>query len=162
MNIDILPATEADLAEACALYNEYAVSSVATFDLAPRDMTTFAAGYLKTPNFGCVARDEAGALAGFVSMGPFIHRAAAAQSVEIALYLRADRCGGGLGPRLLEAGHAEARDRRIATIIAVITTENVGSCAFFEREGYVYAGALSRIARKGGQELGVSYYQYLL
>ena len=76
-------------AEACALYNEYAVSSVATFDLAPRDMTTFAAGYLKAPNFGCVARDEAGALAGFVSLGPFIHRAAAAQSVEIALYLRA-------------------------------------------------------------------------
>jgi L-amino acid N-acyltransferase YncA len=158
----ISPATDADLPDACALYNQYAASSAATFDLAPRCLDGFAAGFLAPPNFGHVARDADGQMLGFVSLAPFIHRPAADQSAEIALYLRPDLCGQGIGPQLLRAIHEDARERGLVTIVAVITTENPRSCAFFSRQGYLFGGALRKIASKGGQDLGVSYYQYML
>ena len=159
--LEILPATDADLAEACALYNHYVVHSIATFHLSPLTVAEFAKDFLLSPNQGLVARDESG-LMGFVSLGPFIHREAAAKSAEIALYLREDSCGRGLGPRLLEAGHALAKTVGLTSIIAVITRENRGSCAFFERCGYQYCGELANIAHKLEQDLGVSYYQLAL
>jgi L-amino acid N-acyltransferase YncA len=160
--IQICPACESDLPEACELYNDYAASSIATFDLEARSLDSFAASYLLPPNFGLAARDESDKMLGFVSLGPFIHRAAAAQTVEIALYLRSDSRGLGLGSRLLEAAHEAAKAKGITCIIAVITSENQGSCRFFERRGYTFAGAVPKIAHKLDQDLGVSYYQRLL
>ena len=161
MMIEIRPFSARDLAASCAIYNHYVEKSIATFDLQPRSIEAFASGFLAPPNLGLVAVDDDDLL-GFASLGPFIHRKAAAQTMEIALYLRADSCGRGLGPRLLEAAHEAARTAHLTSIIAVITRENPGSCAFFERHGYAFAGSLTGIARKFDKDLGVSYYQVFL
>jgi phosphinothricin acetyltransferase len=156
-------ATENDVADAARIYNRYVRDSTATFHCRTIPDEELAGTLLREAPYGSfVAREENGDLLGYVSLSPYIDRCAARWSVEVAMYLCSKACGRGLGSRLLETAEQSAREHRLHTVVAVICSENAGSCRFFRRHGYRHCGSLEMVAQKFGRRLGVDYYQKIL
>ena len=156
-------ASERDVPDAARIYNRYVRESTATFHCRTIPNDELAKVLLREPPYGgFVARDDDGTLLGYLSLAPFINRCAARWSVELAMYLGPGACGRGLGSLLLETAEESAREHRLHTIVAVICSENAGSCRFFRRHGYRHCGSLEMVAQKFGRRLGVEYYQKIL
>jgi phosphinothricin acetyltransferase len=154
-------AEEADVASARRIYNRYVRESTATFHCRIQSEEDFRKKFLlPLPHGAIVAIDpQEHTLLGYTLLSPFIDRCAARWSSEVAIYLDASACGTGIGTRLLTAADEQARKHRMRTIVAVISSENTGSCRFFRRNGYRHCGSIDAVAQKFGRRLGIEYYQ---
>ena len=157
-------ANATDVHDVAVLYNRYVRESTATFQSRVVPDEKVAEWLLRPPpHGGFVARDPNDhRLLGYLTLAPFIERCAARWSVEVAIYLAAEACGRGIGSALLASAESTARDHHLHTIVAVICTENSGSCRFFRRQGFLHCGTIEMVAQKFGRRLGVEYYQKIL
>ena len=81
------------------------------------------------------------------------------KTVTISYFLSPDYVNRGLGKQLLLALEEDARTKGIDNIIAEISTENIPSLKFHEKNNFRHCGTLEDVGSKFGRKFGVVYMQ---
>jgi phosphinothricin acetyltransferase len=157
--IEIRDATEADLPRIFEIYNEEVEHGISTFDVEPRragiddGWLTDRADYHPV----IVAVDEAGAVAGWASTGPWSPRGAYRRTGEVSVYVDPEARGAGIGSRLLGALVERARETsEISVLLARVAQPNPASVRIHEANGFRSFGIQRRCGEKFGRILDVN------
>ena len=103
-----------------------------------------------------------GAVVGFATYGEFRDNArweGYRFTAELTIHVAADRHGGGVGRRLMEALVERARADGLHTLVAAIDSANQGSIRFHERLGFVETGRMPQLGFKFGRWLDLVLLQ---
>jgi L-amino acid N-acyltransferase YncA len=163
-DIEIRDATAADAAAVAALYDEYVLSSVATFEeqaVDPADMERRIGG-VQDRGLPWLVALEGDSIAGYAYAGPWNTRDAYRHTVEVTAYVTAGATGRGVGSALYAELFARLRALGLHAVIAVIALPNPASVALHERMGLRHAGGFREVGRKFGRWVDVGYWQGLL
>lgn len=149
----IRPATAADAAAICGIWNPIIRDTVITFNPVERDTSEIAeliAARQAGPGAFFVA-ERAGGLLGFASYAQFRGGLGYARCMEHTINLAPEARGQGLGPRLMTALEDHARAARHHVMVAAITGSNKGSVRFHAALGYLHVGTMPQVGWKFGQ-----------
>lgn len=147
-----------------AIYNEYVVHSVTTFDTKPvreEDMrwriAEIAAHF---PYF--VYEEEGGEIVGYCYAHPWKQKAAYSHTLETTIYLAPGYVGKGIGKQLMKALIEECRRDGYHALIACITEANEASSALHLSLGFKQVSHFEKVGLKFGRWLDVMDYELLL
>ena len=157
--VDIRPAAQADLAAMRAIYNHEVRHGDATFDLEERDEASQLAWFMRHgPHHPLLVAVDGDVVRGYLALGSWIDRPAAASSAEIGLYVDRDSRGRGVGRALLAAGISAGREIGLHLLVSRITADNDASIALHQRLGFVRAGVVPHAGRKFDRWLDLAIY----
>jgi len=154
-------AAEGDLAGIVTIYNDVIATSTAVYSSTPVTLedrrqwwsARVAAGYPVL-----VAVDESGVI-GFSTFADFRSWPGYRFTVEHTVHVRADRRGGGVGTRLLQALFPRAASLGKHMMIAGVDAANTASIRFHERLGFEQAGCLREVGHKFDRWLDLVFLQ---
>jgi L-amino acid N-acyltransferase len=162
MKID--DATEADLPEIVAIYNEVIATSTAVFSELP--MTLERQGEWvdarRADGYPVIVAREDGAVAAFASYGPFRPWRGYQLTVEHSVYVAAPWRRRGIGRRLVEELLDRARRNGMHAVVAGIDADNGPSLRMHEQLGFKPVGCLPEVARKFDRWLDLVLLQLML
>jgi phosphinothricin acetyltransferase len=160
MHDPIRPASAADAAAICAIYNHYVENTTISFETEAVAAHTMAERIAAVQaQFPWLVYEEEGRLLGYAYAGKWKPRAAYAHSVESSVYLHPDAGGRGIGKRLYARLFEQLRPLGVHLVIGGITQPNEASVALHERMGFVKCAHFSEVGRKFGRWLDVGYWQ---
>ena len=163
LDIQIRPATHADLEAINDIYNHYVPCSTCTYQEEPETMDSrrawFASHGERHPITAAVLDGE---ILGWGSLSPFRERSAYRYTVENSVYVSHAHQRRGIGRALLVDLIGRARALGHHSIIAGIDAEQAGSIALHEALGFRDAAALREVGFKFGRWLHVRYLQLML
>ena len=169
MSIDIVDATEADLAAMLAINNQAVAETTASWNHAPGSLESrqvWFAGMRAKDDPVLVARQDGdgggGEVVGYAYWGPFRPSDGYLHTVENSVYVRKDRQGQGVGRALMLALIERARGKGLHAIVAGIGAENAGSIALHAKLGFVEYGRLPQVGAKFGRWLDLVLMQLML
>ncbi len=147
-----------------AIYNEYVLHSVITFDMESvsvgemaRKISSVSARY---PFWVCEEAD--GVVVGFCYAHPWKEKAAYQHTWETTIYLSPSARGKGLGRMLMEKLIADCRERGCRALIACITAGNEVSNRLHEKLGFEQVSHFKQVGAKFGRMLDVIDYELQL
>ena len=156
-------ATESDLPEIVAIYNEAIEHSFATFDVTP-----FAAAE-REGWFAQFDEDNPlivsvvdGHIAGYAYYVPYRPKPAYRFTKELTVYVGDAHRGAGIGTELYRALIEHATDRGVHALLAVIAGDNPESVALHRKLGFEPVGHLIEVGHKFGQWVDTRFYQKTL
>lgn len=157
----IRPAGPADAPAISAIYNHYVRTSTCTFQEEDESLADRLAWLERHTgaHVAVVAEEADGTIAGWASLSPFHARSAYRFTVEDSIYLRADRCGRGLGRLLLARIMQAARDGGFRNVIAHIAADQEASIALHRGAGFREVARLPQVGLKFGRWLDVVFLQ---
>jgi phosphinothricin acetyltransferase len=164
-DIEIRPATTADLAAITAIYDEAVRTGTATFELIPPDLAEMTRRFdtLVGAGFPYLAALLDGQVAGYAYAGPYRPRPAYRFTVENSVYLAPAAQRRGIGTRLLDRLIAESEARGFRQMIAVIgDSANAGSIAVHRSAGFEMIGTHPAVGFKFGRWLDTVMMQRAL
>lgn len=158
---EVRPADAEDLR---AIYNDAVLHTTAVFDYVERSRDGQLAWLRAKAEAGLpvLVAEEAGAVIGYASYGPFRPWPAYLHTVENALYIAPAARGRGVGAALLGALLEVATARGLHTVIAGITADNAPSLRLHERLGYQRVGVVRECGWKFERWLDLVFLQKLL
>jgi L-amino acid N-acyltransferase YncA len=101
-------------------------------------------------------------IAGYVILGKHSEREAFDDTGEVAVYLKPEFCGKGIGEHALQFIEDYAKNKGFHVLIAEICTENSKSIRLFERNGYAKCGHYREVGKKFGRLLDLAVYQKII
>jgi L-amino acid N-acyltransferase len=143
-----------------AIFNDYVENSFAAYTEQPLSLESIQSMLSQTdgyPALSAIAEDDS--VIGFSFLRPYGSHNTFAGTVRITTFINPDCTGQGLGAALLERLETEAAAQGIRSILAHISSKNVGSMAFHRRHGFVQCGCFEAIGRKHGQTFDVVWFQ---
>jgi phosphinothricin acetyltransferase len=148
-----------------AILNDAIVTSTAVFDYRPRELSSmvewFSAKEVRqVPVLGVV--DDAGALLGFATYGPFRHWPAYKYTIEHSVYVQRDHRRQGVARALLTRLIATAEQQDYHVMVGGIDATNSASIALHVELGFVLAGTIHRAGFKFGRWLDLDFYELRL
>ncbi|MFI8480566.1 GNAT family N-acetyltransferase [Pseudomonas sp. NPDC078700] len=160
MNID--NATEDDLPELLAIYNDAVLNSTAiwnetTVDLENRRLwlrDRLGAGFPVL-----AARNMTGRLVGYATYGTWRSIEGFRHTVEHSVYVCADQRGLGIGPLLMKALIERARSAKLHVMVAAIESENRASIRLHKQLGFSTTGQMPQVGRKFDRWLDLTFMQ---
>jgi L-amino acid N-acyltransferase YncA len=160
----IRPATFADAARICTIYNHYIATTTISFEEEPvqeADMAQRIADVAssKLPWLVMLDGDK---LIGYAYATKWRARAAYRFAVESSVYFDPDYAGRGRGRALYEALLAELRQRELHLVIGGIAQPNEASVRLHERLGFQKVAHFSEVGLKFGRWVDVGYWQLKL
>ena len=155
-DIDIRPATPADIPAITSIYADAVRVGTASFELDAPDeaemrdrMQTLLGG-----GFPYLVAFRDGDLLGFAYAGPYRLRPAYRFAVEDSIYLATGAQGAGVGRQLLAALIAECEQRSFRQMLAVIgDSANAASIALHRAAGFHMVGTFTDVGYKFGRWL---------
>jgi L-amino acid N-acyltransferase YncA len=159
----IRPATTADAAAICAVYNHYVLETTITFEeteVTPGEMEARMRDTLQSLPW-LVWQDGVG-ICGFAYASKWKGRCAYRHSAEVTVYLNPKSVGRGRGSRLYKALLIDLRQRNYHAVIGGIALPNPASIALHERLGFRKVAHFEQVGWKFGQWIDVGYWQLLL
>ncbi len=162
----IRDATEADLPEMMAIYNEAIRNTLAVYTeeettLADRKLWFAARTGQGYPVLVAVDRND-GAVLGFATFGDFRPWPGYRHTVEHSVYVRTDARGAGLGAALVAHLLARAAALGKHVMVAGIDAANPASIRLHERLGFERVGTLREVGTKFGRWLDLVFMQRIL
>jgi L-amino acid N-acyltransferase len=154
-------AADEDLAGIVAIYNDVIATSTAVYSstlVTLEDRRQWWQGRIAAGYPVLVAADESG-VTGFATFGDFRSWPGYRFTVEHTVHVRADRRGGGVGTRLLEALFPRAAALGKHMMIAGVDAANTASIRFHERLGFRQAGCLREVGYKFDRWLDLVFLQ---
>ncbi|MGO2824188.1 MAG: GNAT family N-acetyltransferase, partial [Brachybacterium alimentarium] len=109
-----------------------------------------------------VAVDEAGAVLGYASYGPWRPHDGYRHTVEHSVHVREGLRGRGIGTLLLQAVIDRARAQGRHVMIAGVDAGNEASLRMHERLGFERTGVLREVGTKFGRWLDLAFLQLVL
>ena len=146
-----------DAAACAAIYAPYVEDGPTSFEELAPDAVELA-GRIEGSHAWLVA-EEGGEVVGFAYATEHRRRPAYRWSVDVSVYVAADRRGEGHGRRLYEALFADLRERGFRVACAGITLPNEASVALHERLGFEPVGVYRGIGWKAGAWRDVGWWQ---
>ena len=150
----IRDATQSDLPAIVDIYNVAIATRISTAQLEPVSLES-RRDWLKehSPDkhpFWVTEHD--GEVVGWLSLKPFIARAAYRGTAELSVYVDERHRRHGIGRALLEKAIAEARSLGIGAFVGLIFAHNEPSLRLFSELGFARWGLLPRVALLDGIE----------
>lgn len=164
-DLEIRPATAADLAAITAIYDEAVQFGTATFELIPPDLAEMTRRFdtLVSAGFPYLAALQDGRVAGYAYAGPYRPRPAYRFTVENSVYLDPAAQRRGIGTRLLHRLIADCEAGGFRQMIAVIgDSANAGSIALHRNAGFQMIGTHPAVGLKFGRWLDTVMMQRAL
>ncbi|MES2821473.1 MAG: N-acetyltransferase family protein [Pseudomonadota bacterium] len=158
-------ATPDDLPGILAIYNDAVLNTTAIWNETEVDLANRQAWLEERRAAGfpvLVARDPEGEVLGYASYGTWRAIQGFRHTVEHSVYVRADRHGQGLGPRLMQALIERARWAGLHVMVAAIEAENAASIRLHQRLGFVVTGQMPQVGRKFERWLDLTFMQLIL
>jgi phosphinothricin acetyltransferase len=144
-------ASERDIPQIVAIYNDVIANSTAVFSEQPvtvEERLDWLRSRLRDSHPVIVARDDEGVVMGFASYAGFRPWSGYRSSVEHSVHVAAGHRRRGVGRRLVEELLERARRDGKHVMIAGIDCENHASIRLHEQLGFREVGRLPEIARK--------------
>jgi L-amino acid N-acyltransferase len=157
-------ATESDLPEIVAIYNEVIATSTAVFSEQPTTIERQREAFdrRRPEGYPVIVARERGAVLGFGSYGPFRTWPGYRLTVEHSVYVATPARRRGIGRRLVEELLERARAQGMHVIIAGIDAENAPSLRMHEQLGFERVACLPEVARKFDRWLDLVLLQLIL
>lgn len=152
-----------DNATIATIWNLEAIGTSATTDTEPRTpaaQATWLAAH--TEDYPVMVAVEGDDVVAFGSLSPYRAKPSYRWTVEDSVYVKDGYRGKGFGSDVLAELLAHARTRGHHSVIARVTSENVGSLRLHRRYGFQRAGYERQVAFKLGRWLDVVTLQLLL
>jgi len=159
----IRPATTADAAPICAIYNHYVLETTITFEEAavpPAEMESRIHETL--PSLPWLVWEGGIAIQGFAYASKWKGRCAYRHSAEVTVYVDPKSIGRGIGTKLYEVLLADLRQHNFHAVIGGIALPNAASIALHERLGFRKVAHFEQVGWKFGRWIDVGYWQLLL
>lgn len=156
---------ERDAARIAEIYNHYIERTTVTFETEPLRAAQMRERILRYTAVypWLVLEDDAGQVAAYAYASKYHERAAYRPTCEVSVYCAADCVGRGYGAMLLRALLALLRaDKRVYTVVSIITGGNMHSLDVFRHLGFRMAGRLENAGRKLGKWIDVYHLIYQL
>ena len=164
MTIAIRDASDADLAAMLAIYNDAVLTTTAVYDYTPRQSEQQAAWFQakREQSLPVLVAEDAGAVVGFASYGPFRPWPAYLHAVENSLYVAPECRGRGIGSVLLPALIRCAAARGLHTMIAGIDATNEASLRLHAKFGFERVALFREVGWKFERWLDLAFLQLML
>ena len=152
--MEIRDATEADLPAIVEIYNRAIATRVSTAQLEPVTLESRRSWLAEhSPDrHPFWVMDCNGAVAGWLTLKPFIQRGAYSRMLEVSVYVGEQFRRHGVGRLLLQAAIDRAPRLKARVIVGLIFAHNEASLRLFERLGFERWGFLPRVAVLDGVE----------
>lgn len=151
-------ATAADAAACAAIYAPYVRNTVISFEAEPPSASAMR-GRIEAAHLWLVAEGEASEILGYAYGSPHRERDAYRWAVDVAIYVREDQCGRGLGRRLYARLIDGLRGLGACVLCAGVALPNPASERLHRRCGFTEVGTYRRIAFKFGRWIDTRWYQ---
>ncbi|NLA36543.1 MAG: N-acetyltransferase [Actinobacteria bacterium] len=162
--MDIRAATIDDAEAIRAIYNQEVLTSIVTFDLAPRTAAEQRAWITERSGahavLVAVADDDE--IVGFGALSPYRNRAGYSTSVEDSVYVHRDHQGAGIGRAILSALVEQAELHGFHAVFARIVDGHEASIHLHRSLGFEIVGVEREVGRKFGRFLDVVVMQIIL
>jgi len=163
--ISIRLATEDDLPQMLAIYNDIILNTTAVYDYQPHTLEMRKEWYKtkQTQGFPVFVAEDNGAIAGFSTIGPFRREWTAYKfSVENSIYVRNDYRGKGVGKILLPPLIGTAKNLKMHTIIAGIEATNEASIKLHKSFGFEEVAHFKEVGWKFERWLDLKFLQLIV
>jgi len=163
--IEIRPATDADLPAITAIYAEAVLHGTATFELVPPDLAEMTRRYseITSDNFPYLVALLDGNVVGYAYASHYRTRPAYRFTVENAIYLAPDSHRRGVGTRLLQRLIDDCERLGFRQLIAVVgDSANAGSIGVHAKAGFQTIGLHPDVGFKFGRWLDIVLMQRAL
>jgi phosphinothricin acetyltransferase len=160
----IRPASAADAARICTIYNHYVATSTISFEeeaVTPPAMAQRIADVLDVP-LPWLVMLENDKVIGYAYATRWRVRAAYRFAVETSVYLDPAHAGQGAGTALYQALLAQLRALGLHSAIGGIAQPNDASVRLHERLGFTKVAHFSEVGCKFGRWIDVGYWQLQL
>lgn len=162
--LSIRPANVTDAGDIADIYNHYIRSSSATFDTVEKTVEE-RERWLSERNERhpvLVVESSDGSIIGWGALSPWSPRPAWGRTCEVAVYLRPEARGAGIGARVLETLIESARTIGHHALISQIVGDNAASIVMTERAGFRVVGTLKEVGWKFDRWLDVVIMELVL
>ena len=159
MNITFKDITETDLPVIKNIYDWYIKNSTATFHTEPiqiQQLKQFI--YIDHPLYKSYFIYSDNEIAGYCILTNHKPRQAYNRTAEVTIYLKPEFSKKGIG-RALNYLEEQAAKLGLKNLIGVITGDNFGSMALFEKAGYLRCAHYKNVGEKFGKVLDTVAYQ---
>jgi L-amino acid N-acyltransferase YncA len=157
----IVPASQQDLPEILAIYNEVIRTSTAVYTEIEMSAERGAAWFdaKRSAGFPFIVAKDASGITGFGTFGEFRAPPCYRNSVEHSVHVRADRRGLGIGRKLVIElmNRAAAMDKHV--MIAGIDADNAVSIKLHEGLGFINVGHFHEVGFKFGRWLDLVFLE---
>lgn len=160
----IRPATEADLPDILAIYNDAILHTTAVYDYTPHTLAMRQSWWAakQQAGFPVLIAEVQGQVAGFGSLGAFRAWEAYRYTAENSLYVAPDYRGQGLGKQLLTHLVDAAAALSLHAIVAGIDADNAVSLKLHEQLGFQEVAHFPQVGYKFDRWLDLKFLQRLL
>jgi phosphinothricin acetyltransferase len=158
------PASAADAAAICAIYNTYVATTAISFEedaVGAPDMARRIAD-VEAAALPWLVLEVDGKLAGYAYATKWRARSAYRFSVESSIYLDPAHAGRGLGRLLYGALLDQLRGRELHLVIGGIALPNEASVKLHEALGFRKAAHFTEVGMKFGRWIDVAYWELRL
>ena len=140
-----------------AIYDAEVLSSVSTFDIAPRSEATWRAFWRahESPDRPLLVALEGERVLGWAALSAWSERCGYARTAEVSVYVDGVERGRGLGKALLTALIQRARERELGVLVSRIEASQAPSLALHRGLGFKECGRMRRAGEKFGRLLDV-------
>lgn len=144
-----------------AIYNEYILHSIATFQEQPMspDETALRLEEAASASLPWLVAEESDRLTGYAHASKWKGRCAYRYTVESSVYLDPSATGRGLGSKLYEALIAALRERKLHSVISGVALPNDASVRLHEKFGFRKIGHFEQVGYKFDRWIDVGYWQ---
>jgi L-amino acid N-acyltransferase YncA len=160
MEITFVDIQETDLPLIKEIYDWYIQHSTATFHTEPiriDQLKEFL--HINHPLYKSYLINHGNEVVGYCFLTYYKKRQAYDRTAEVTIYLKHDRCHQGIGPIALNMLEEKARELGLKNLLGIISGDNSGSIALFERLGYFKCAHFKNVGEKFNQVLDVVGYQ---
>jgi phosphinothricin acetyltransferase len=163
--MNVRPATHADLAGILEIYNDAVLHTTATYDYEPRTLEHRTQWFEERQRDGYavfVALEGGGRVVGWSALNPFHARVGYRFTTENSVYVAAPWRGKGVGKMLLAPLIDAAKVKGLHAIIAAIDADNAASIRLHARFGFEQVGHFKQTGFKFGRWLDLVYMELLV
>ncbi len=160
----IRSATPDDAAAIAAIYNDAIANTTAVMWHDPKPVSLWRERLTGRPpgHPALVALDDAGAVIGFTTLGPYDTLCGYDDVAEWSLYVTEEARGRGVGRLLAEAVIEAGRSAGLYSVVSRVTAGNAASQKLHDRLGFRRVGVFEKIGHKFGRRHDVIVYQLIL
>ena len=150
-DVEVRPATRADLPRLTEIYNHYIINTPITFDLKPVTVAERARWFEEhagNERHRLFVAEVEGTVVGWAGTGSFRDRAAYDTSVEMTIYCAPDATRRGIGASMYRVLFDALKNEDINRLLAGITLPNDASVKLHRRFGFTDVGVFTECGRK--------------
>jgi len=160
MEIEFKPIEEQNLPAIKEIYDWYIENSTATFHTEPIGIDQLKEFlYLDHPWYNSYLIYGDRELAGYCFITNYKKRQAYDRTAEVTIYLKSDYCNKGIGKVALIHLEQKAKETGLKNLVGIISGDNEGSIALFEKSGYSKCAHFKNVGEKFNRVLDVVAYQ---